>query len=313
MPKFSVIIPLYNKEKHIVATLQSIFAQTVTNYEIIIINDGSTDGSLQVVQNLQDARIKLFSIKNQGVSTARNYAMQHAKGEYYAFLDADDIWLENHLEELNKLITHFPDCGMYCTAYQKQISEKIVINAQFNNITPNHFGIVNDFFLSSINSCIAWTSATCVNRIVFNTVKQFDNKITLGAGEDTDLWIRIALYYPVAFTNNSTAIHNQIADNRISNSNTLKRNFINLDKYNPYIKKHANLKLFLDVNRYSLALQFLIACDKEKYVFYKSNIDFKNLTKKQLFLLHQNKTTLKIFYKIKKVMSKFGFILNSYS
>ena len=311
MPKFSVIIPLYNKANHIKGTLNTVFAQTFTNYEIIIVNDGSTDNSLQIVSEIKDARIKLFNTKNRGVSAARNYAMQQAKGDFFAFLDADDFWYPNHLEELNKLITQYPNCGMYCTAYQKQTSKKQIINAHFNKIKPNHFGIVNDFFLSSINSCIAWTSATCINKIIFDTIKPFKEKIT--SGEDTDLWIRISLHFPVAFSTKITAIHNQIADNRISHTNIQKRSFLNLDSYELFIKKEPHLKLFLDVNRYALALQYLIAGNKEKYIFYKSKIEIHHLTKKQIFLLNQNKTTLQLFYKFKNVMEKFGIILSSYS
>src|SRR5690554_857341 len=110
MPKFSVIIPLYNKEKDVLSTLQSLLAQSFSDFEALVINDGSTDRSWEVVSSLKDPRIRLFDKANEGVSLTRNYGVRHAGARYIAFLDADDYWYPNHLDNLNQLTRKFPDC-----------------------------------------------------------------------------------------------------------------------------------------------------------------------------------------------------------
>ncbi|QYS89019.1 glycosyltransferase family 2 protein [Flavobacterium davisii] len=89
---FSVIIPLYNKENYIYNTLTSVIDQSYSNFEIIIVNDGSTDKSLEIIQNINDSRIRIFNQQNKGVSSARNLGIKNAKGTLIAFLDADDLW-----------------------------------------------------------------------------------------------------------------------------------------------------------------------------------------------------------------------------
>ena len=91
------------------------------NFEIIIINDGSTDNSLKKAEDIKDSRIFLYSIKNQGVSNARNYGIKKANSDYICFLDADDFWYNNHLSLIKDLLVSFPDCGLYATAYHRKI------------------------------------------------------------------------------------------------------------------------------------------------------------------------------------------------
>src|SRR5688572_27202891 len=118
MPLFSVIIPLFNKAAHIENTLKSVLDQTFEEYEIIIVNDVSTDNGLEIVKNIRNSRIHIISQQNQGVSAARNKGIEHSKGKLIAFLDADDYWFPNHLEALSELHTNFPGCGIYCSRYK---------------------------------------------------------------------------------------------------------------------------------------------------------------------------------------------------
>jgi len=119
-PYFSIVIPLYNKANHIKNTLQSVLDQTFTSFEIIIINDGSTDNSLGVVKAFINERILVFSIENKGVSYARNFGVAKATTELIVFLDADDTWKPHHLEDLKELHEEFPNCGMYAKAYVRK-------------------------------------------------------------------------------------------------------------------------------------------------------------------------------------------------
>ena len=101
MPKFSIIVPVYNTEKYLRKCLDSIKNQTFNDYEVIIINDGSTDNSLSIVSAINDIRIKIYSKSNGGVSAARNDGIIHSVGDYILFLDADDIFLETHSPALS--------------------------------------------------------------------------------------------------------------------------------------------------------------------------------------------------------------------
>lgn len=312
-PLISIVIPLYNKEKHIKKTVLSVLDQTFTNFEIIVINDGSIDNSLKALDTIKDERLKIFSTINQGVSKARNFGISKAKGKFIAFLDADDVWLNCHLEDLKNLQEQFPDCSLYCKAYYKKYG-KLEIPSRYNTLPNNTLwiGIIDDYFNASTINSIAWTSAVMAPKQVLEQLNGFDKNITLGAGEDTDLWIRIALKYKVAFSNKVSAIHILDSDNRISNSNTNLRRFIDLDKYEEEVKNNPSLKTYLDLNRYSFALQYKLVKNTLKAKDYIDKINPDSLNKKQLFLLKQHPTILKLIFKVNQFLKKFNVKLSSF-
>jgi len=116
-PKISVVIPLYNKEASISKTIDSVLAQEFKDFEIVIVNDGSTDNSLQVLEEINDERIRLFSKENGGVSEARNYGVMHATGEWIFFLDADDDLYNNCLSVFYNLIQDYPEHKFFTANY----------------------------------------------------------------------------------------------------------------------------------------------------------------------------------------------------
>lgn len=119
-PLFSVVIPLYNKVDTIERAVRSVVAQTCTDWELIIVNDGSTDGSLAVVKHLAtEFRIKIIDKPNGGVSSARNAGANAAVGEYIALLDGDDIWYPRHLERMRKSISRYPDIKFFGAGYER--------------------------------------------------------------------------------------------------------------------------------------------------------------------------------------------------
>lgn len=312
-PFFSIIIPLYNKEHFIHDTINSALMQSFNNFEIIVVDDGSTDNGLKKVKQIKDSRIKLFSIKNSGVSFARNYGITKANADYIVFLDADDYWYPNHLENIESLRKKVPNCGLYACAYEKKYRSNTIPSIYKNIPKEEHWkGRVDDFFESSVVNAIAWTSAVMVPKKVLSTVGNFDEKITLGAGEDTDLWIRIALNYPVAFSNTVTAIHNLHAENRISNSNTNLRQFINLDNYEKYTSQHKTLKTYLDLNRFAIAIQYRLVKNNKQARFYTKKIQLSNLTKTQKALLKMNYPTLVLLYKLKRFLRTININLSSF-
>lgn len=105
MIKLSVIIPLYNKEKYIATTVNSVLQQSFKDFEIVVVNDGSTDISLSIVESISDQRIRLINKQNEGVSATRNRGIQEAKGDYIMFLDADDVLLPNAFSEFERMVS----------------------------------------------------------------------------------------------------------------------------------------------------------------------------------------------------------------
>ena len=314
MPVFSIIIPLFNKENEIHQTLQSVLNQSFIDFEIIIINDGSTDKSEQVVQSIVDERILLISTPNQGVSQARNLGIENASGKLIAFLDADDYWFSNHLQELYELHLNHPDAGLLATNYEFYFSENSIIRPTFNEIPKEKWsGIVPDFFKSSMKYRLAWTSAVAVEKKVFDKIGTFDESITLGAGEDTDLWIRIALNSPVAFTTEVSAQYNMSAQNKISFSDTTKRNFARLDKFYHEEKENPSLKKFLDLYRIVYALKHKLAGDKNNFKFYYSEIELKNCSLKNKILLNLPNFILKRLFVLGRKLNSNKAYFNFYT
>ena len=143
----SVVIPLYNKEKQIKRTLQSILAQTFQDFEIVIVNDGSIDNSIIEVEKVKDSRIRLIHQKNAGVSAARNKGIEEAKYELIAFLDADDEWKSKYLEVQYNLYRKYPECDIFACNYEfvnekHDISPTIIKKLSFEE----NDGILNNYF-----------------------------------------------------------------------------------------------------------------------------------------------------------------------
>lgn len=315
MPRFSVIIPLYNKEKDIKKTLESLLSQTFGDFEAIVVNDGSTDGSEAVVKGFSDKRIKYFNKKNEGVAFTRNFAVQQATAPLVAFLDADDYWYPQHLENLDKLVSQFPDANWYATAYEKKHHNSLSVPIQTPVMKQNSdwMGMVPNYFENSFVDALAWTSAVCMKKDFFMELNGFDTNITNGAGEDTDLWIRAALKGPIAFSTQITAQHNLQGSNRISHTPTKNRVFMNPDNYLEEEKDNPALKKYLDLNRFSFALQHKMAGDKEAFKRYFINIDLKNLTPKQNFILKQPKWIIKGMLKVQKKALDAGLRFSSFN
>ena len=315
MPEFSVIIPLYNKEKDILSTLNSLFLQTFTDFEVVIVNDGSTDASGEIVLTVADERIHYFSKENEGVSKTRNYGVSKAKAPHIVFLDADDYWYPNHLENILALVEKFPENSWYATAYEKRHHK----NFSSPMISPvlekgaAWMGLVPYYFENSLIDTLAWTSAVCFKKYFFEALGGFDTAITHGAGEDTDLWLRAALATPLAFSNTITARHNLDGSNRISNTPTLIRKFMDVDTYETYTAKHPGLKKYLDLNRFSFAMQHKIAGDTATFKRFANQIEPENLTTKQRYMLQQPKQMLKLLLKGKALAEKLGVRLTSFN
>ncbi|MDO8769897.1 MAG: glycosyltransferase family 2 protein [Burkholderiaceae bacterium] len=241
---FSIVVPLYNKKPYVGRCVESILKQSFRDFELIVVDDGSSDGGLLELVNISDPRLILLQQKNAGVGIARNSGIEKAKHEWVAFIDADDVWLENHLEELNKIINSYPDSGLVATSHVEYFDggKMPVVDNEGSNVYNC------DYFQEAIKKIgIVWTSATAVNRSAVNAVGGFKN---FRLGEDLELWARLALHYPVAISSKVTAIYyrgtgglmdtlsiekdkniNKIQLDKISPSVSLLVDFMNNTKY----------------------------------------------------------------------------------
>jgi len=207
----SVIIPLYNKEREIGATLRSVLAQTLQPTEIVVVDDGSTDRSADIVREIAAANppVRLVPQANAGECAARNRAIAETTGEYIALLDADDEWRPGFLQEIAALIEEFPDCGLYCTAFDIVSHE-----GEFPAVCPSERGIVENFFRDSAHRYIAIPSASCIPRRVFDDVGGFPDGMKMGG--DLYMWIKIARRYRVCFSPARLCRYSRVASNRSS-------------------------------------------------------------------------------------------------
>jgi len=308
---FSIIIPVYNKEKHIKATLDSVFNQSYKNFEVLIVNDGSTDRSMEIVSTIKDDRIQIINKANEGVSKARNFGIQTAKKDYIALLDADDTWHPNHLENLNDLIKNFPDCGLFCTAYETSYYNKKIVKGRYLRIGDGFFGIVPNYFENCLVDSIAWTSAVAIPRLIFEKYGYFD--VDLGSGQDTEFWIRIALQEKVAFSSKISA-RKIISDdgNHLSLSKKRKDRLKILERFKEAEKINYSLKKYMDINRFSIALERKINGDIENFKAIIQDIELSNLNTKQRFLLKLPRLTLYFLKQFQVFLLKNNVYLTSF-
>lgn len=204
-PRFSIIVPLYNKADYVRKALESILTQSYTNYEVVIIDDESTDNSLSIVNDfvktVESGKWKVESQPNSGVAAARNNGVAKSKGEFVCFLDADDWWESTFLEEMDRLIAEYPDAGIYASNYIYYKPGKTHVAL---SLPRGYIDYPKAYYEGS--SMPVWTGATCMPRKVFDEMGGFPLGIKLG--EDFLLWAKTALHCPVAFSEKPLAYYN---------------------------------------------------------------------------------------------------------
>lgn len=206
---FSIVMPVYNKEKFVKNSIDSVLAQSHPYFELIIIDDGSTDNSEHIIQGIQDDRIRYIKQENGGESVARNHGIELAQYEYVSFLDSDDLWLPDYLKTMDQLIDKYSDAGAFGCAYlHEQVVEDTLSKAIRMEKSSTDILIQNyfDFDMSHEQSLTASTAT--VRKDVFEKVGGFP--VGLKNWVDLDLWARIGLYYDVAFTDCLCAIYNDV-------------------------------------------------------------------------------------------------------
>lgn len=314
-PLFSIVIPLYNKQDFILETLKSIKQQSVNDFEIIIVNDGSTDNSLNIATSfLEECSIRktIINQENKGLSEARNTGIRKSNGKIITLLDADDIWLPDFLQTIRNLYESFPEIDFYgtdyfeystngkCTSTKKNIPETL-INTSF---------VVSDFFSKSIPQNILCQSCIAFKKSAFKT--QFEFKSTLTYSEDIDFYINV-------FSSNQLAYHYKPLSkirvnlsNQMTNIGIKNKTIVDLDDYEGLAVNNKNLKKYLDFNRYIFAYQYKKLNDLKNFKTQIKNIDWTNLNWKQKAILKSPVSVTKLISKIKTTLLSFNIKWNSY-
>lgn len=307
MPYFTAVIPLYNKRNYITDTLKSVLAQTFSDYEVIVVDDVSTDDSLTIAQQVQDSRIRFISHeKNKGLSASRNTGIRSAQAEYIAFLDADDIWQPQFLETIHGLIQKYPEAGLFATKYDELHPGGVVIEHPF----PINNGIVLDFFEKELRQHIYCYSSICIKKNTFDSVGNFNEAITMG--EDVDFNVRVNLNYKLAYSKVALARITMHSENQITHSSMKGKTIIDHDKYERENPGNHPLKKYLDFHRYTMAKRYKMAGDHAISKKLIKAIDKSNLNWKQRLLLEVPAFVLQWIKAIKKTLAKKGLNPTSY-
>lgn len=289
--RFSVIIPVFNKESYIERTLKSVYAQTYGNYEVIVVDDGSKDRSLEVVTAYVKDKPNTQVIKqeNSGVAVARNNGVANARGQFICFLDSDDWWEETFLEEMDSLISNCPEAGLYGSNYY------LVKNGK-KRLAP--IALPTDFISGYINYCQVYAKRLCmpitsssvaIPKEVFYSAGQFRSGITLG--EDFDLWIRIALRNKVALINKPLANYYQdvpIGERATRRLHDPKTHMMwNLNYLEEQERSNPELKVLLDRLRASGMYRYYLSREYHDIaVAMLEKIDWKNVSAKTYNIYH---------------------------
>lgn len=312
MPFFTVIIPLYNKENYVENALKSILNQTFVDFEVIIVNDCSTDKSVSKIESYLSDKITLVHHeKNKGLSATRNTGIQNAKADYVAYLDADDLWKPNFLALIKELIDTFSDAKIFATNYEEVYGNTIVTPQNGTKQLAKNRKQIIDFFKHNLQQGIYNHGSVCFHKSVFEKVSFYDE--TINFSEDIDFNIRVNSKFKLAYYNTVGMQYTMQSENQITTSKISDKNLPDYSKYDDLAKNNAALKKYIDFERYVLAKLLKLEGSEGKSKEIIKQIDFKNLNWKQQFLLLFPTPIVRFVTNFKKVLVKKGIKLTSYS
>jgi len=246
-PRVSIIIPTYNRETLILKALESIFNQTYQDFEILIVDDASTDNTEQVIKELNHPQVRYFKLdKNGGQCIARNFGAKHVRGEFVAFLDSDDEWLPTKMEKQVALFDNGSDRlgGVYGVAYMTDVvkDETILLTMK------NYRGDIHDRFLRGF--CPPTPSMFMVRREAIEKVNGFDEGLLTFV--DIDLWMRISEHYDFDYVDDPVIIkYEQIGDQYVNNFKKRYKGYhLFMNKWSKKLNEKLGRKGVLDLRRH---------------------------------------------------------------
>ncbi len=311
MPFFTVIIPLFNKENYVHNCIQSVFNQTFTNYEIIIVNDGSTDKSIAIVENFKNQNIKIINHdNNKGLSATRNTGIANANSDYITFLDADDAWKPTFLENVLELINTFAEARIFATNYEEKYRNKIVLPQNNAIKLKKNSKQIIDFFSINLGQGIYNHGSVCFHKSVFKKAGLYNENIDFA--EDLDFNIRANWHFKLAYSNTIGMQYSMQIEDQLTKTNIANKRLPDYDKYNDWAAENLVFKKYLDFERYVLSKHLKIDGNSilsEKII---QSINLKNLNRKQIFLLKSPILILKFVRIFKNLLFKLNIKSHSY-
>lgn len=204
----SVVIPLYNKRGMVARTLRSVLAQTFRDFEVVIVDDGSTDGSMEEARSVMDERIRIVSQQNAGVSAARNRGIAEARYNLIAFLDADDEWKPTYLETQYNLYKKYPDCAVFACNYEFRSADGKVTPTIIRKLPfVGTDGVLSNYFeVASCSHPPICSISIMVKKEAIQSIGGFP--VGIKSGEDLLTWARLATLYKIAYSNEALAVFN---------------------------------------------------------------------------------------------------------
>lgn len=197
---FSVVMPLYNKSQFVRASLEAVLAQTFTEFEVLIVDDGSTDDGVDAIADLLSTKVRVMRQSNAGPGVARNHGILEAKHDWIALLDADDLWMPDHLAALKELIEEFPDIDLATTGFSR--SEAGRVAKERPGCAVNGYRL--NYFRERAHREVVWSSSVAIRRSAFLRTNGFGDFFP---GEDSEFWARFALDHLCAATRKVTALY----------------------------------------------------------------------------------------------------------
>ncbi|HHP7231495.1 MAG TPA: glycosyltransferase family 2 protein [Xenococcaceae cyanobacterium] len=219
MVQVSVVIPAYNSMAYLPETVANVLEQTYGDFELIIVNDGSTDNTEAWIKQLTDPRIKLISQENRGLAGARNTGISKAQGEYIAFIDADDLWHPDKLTQQVKVLDAHPDVGLVYT-WVTYISDDGTSTGR--TVKPQAEGMIWQQLIA-VNQ-IECGSVAMIRRACFERVGLFDPPLR-SYGEDWDMWLRLSLHYAFKVVREPLVFYRQRANSDSRNCSAMEQGY----------------------------------------------------------------------------------------
>ena len=312
-PLFSVIVPLYYKQAYIVETIKSIINQSCQDFELIVVDDCSTDDSLSLVKSLQIPNIQIISHKtNKGLSATRNTGSRQAKGKLITMIDADDSWRYDFLSSISEMVVNFPKASIFGTGFNEIYSngKKIWAKPKLPLYKENARFIVNDFFEISLVMSLYCMSSVAYKRNVIEEVGGFDEDIMYS--EDIDFYIKINLNYKSAY------YHAPLSNVRVGGPEQmtvvkLTHQYLpDLDKYESENSKNTSLIKYLNFKRYMYAMRYRQSGEHNHFCRLRKSTRKQMLTFRQIILLYIPKPIYDLIRFVKKQMLILGIRITSF-